>query len=199
MDMNVNMEKIVNLDPTSITKLIANFKNAYDLITDTSNSANFKVYLFPSKEDPNMDMSIFKTKFDDLTKTSFFKSKYPMIDYDIYLKGSGILASKDSYELIMPNVLGVPVIKYDNNSISLTLLLSDVAFVYGIALPINSKIPSNDQIFRELDADGNKVSSNRAKTVYNMNNELDPIVLHFENLKVYCLFVRKLKNNLFIL
>lgn len=182
--MDVNLERIVNLDPSSIIKLITNFKNAYDLVTDTSNSASFKVYLFPSKEDLNMDMSDFKTKFDDLTKTSFFKSKYSMIDYDIYLKGSGILASKDSYELIMPNVLGMPITKYDNNSISLTLLLSDIAFVYGIALPFNSKKPSNDQIFRGIDADGIKVSSYQTKAVYNMNSELDPIVLQFNDLKV---------------
>jgi hypothetical protein len=184
-EMDVNLEKIVNLEPQAIMKLITNFNNAYDLIKDISNSANFKVYIFPPSEDLNMDLSIFKRKFDDLTKTSFFKSKYPMLDYDIFLKGYGILADKDSYETIMPNFLGIPVTKFDSNSISLTLLLSDVGIVFGVALPINSKTPNNYQISQGVDAEGNKVSSSQSKAIYNINNDLDPIILTFNNLNVF--------------
>ena len=99
-----------------------------NLVTNSATLENFvneknqwsmNFYLYPPDTNPNQNMSIYINMLKDMTKISYFKSKYSFLLYQFFVKASGILASNNDPQTLMPIFISNIIIRTE-----ITLLVS---------------------------------------------------------------------------
>ena len=179
-DMDLN--KLKNLRPLVIFNIFSNFEKMTDLEQEfLSNS--LKIYIYPSSESLNYNLTLYSQKFEDFTIAAYFKSIFPQIDFDFFLKSSSIFGKANSIDSFLPILAGSPIISIDVNSIKITIELSDEALVFGIAVLFNATKPTSAQIAKGMNSDGVIGNNCTVRNAFDLNGELNPISLVFEKLK----------------
>ena len=183
--MAIDPTKMQNLDPSTVKSYMNNFQNLDDFINQETQT-EFRVFLYPQDSDPNFNLTIYVQLLNSESQIAFFRSKYKSyINFDIYVKSSGILGSAGDLESIMPKFIGKTVIRKDDGSILLGLELTDEAIVYGVAMPAeNCSSPYSNQVANGHDGnESNATAFVIQKTTFDSNYNLAPVTLKFTGLQ----------------
>lgn len=183
--MAIDPTKMQNLDPSTVKSYMNNFQNLDDFINQETQT-EYRVFLYPQDSDPNFNLTIYVQLLNSESQITFFRSKYKsFINFDIYIKSSGILGSAGDLESIMPKFIGKTVIRKDDGSILLGLELTDEAIVYGVAIPAeNCSIPYSNQVANGRDGnESNATAFVIQKTTFDSNYNLAPLTLKFTGLQ----------------
>ena len=179
--MNLNLDKITNLNFPLLNNLVANIVNLENIITEKALSS-INLYLYPPDSNPNFDLTMFSSMINDNAKISYFKAKYPFLSAQFYLKVSGIIAAEQDLQSIVPHFIGSPIVRTADGSVSLTFQLTSEGIVYGIIVKNSDlfKIPTAEEIAyglydklfekTELDSEGNFKSI--TLKYYNLENDV---------------------------
>lgn len=179
---DIDIEKFKNLRPDIITNLFLNYDKINDLEQEPLEKS-LKIYIYPSLESQDFNLTLYSEKFEDSVIIAYFKSIFPQIDFDFFLKSSSILGKTNSINSFLPILVGTPIISVDVNSIKITIELSDEAVVFGVAVLANATKPTSDQIAKGMNSDGVIGNNCTATNLFDQNGLLNPISLVFGKLK----------------
>lgn len=181
--MDVRTTKLHNLPPETISKLVATYSSLTDFVKETT-QVTMNFYLYAPSDDYNLNMTMYTSLLKGNTRMSYFKAKYSFLNYELYLKLAGPLGGQQSLQAVIPIILGRPLVRTADKTISLSVDLSNAGVIYGIiVLATNASSPSAVQLASKVDGNGKiPVGYYMAKNSLDSNYNFVPGTLVFQNL-----------------
>lgn len=182
-EMDVRTTKLHNLATDTISKLVGTYSSLVNFVKESS-QVNMNFYLYASSDNYNLNMTIYTSLLKGNTRMSYFKAKYSFLNYELYLKVAGPLGGQQSLQNVIPIILGRPLVRTADKTITLSIDLSNEGVIYGIiVLAANASSPSAVQLASKVDGNGQTpVGFYMAKNSLDSNYNFVPGTLVFQNL-----------------
>lgn len=192
-EMGLNLNKISNLNISLLASLIINVASLESFLSQSS-QFSLKVFIYPPESLPLKDLTPFVQMINDQSKISFFTARYSFLNFQIYLKAYGTLASNQDIQTIMPMFLGNPIVRKDSHTLSLTVELNTEGNVYAMAIPSNNYTTPINGYQVAMGVDGNGIQADEwgfNGTILDSMGTFQPVTIKFSNLTndvEYCMF-----------
>jgi len=182
-EMGVSTTRLQNLDVSMISNMVSAYSSLQDFVQESTDYP-LQFYIYPPYNDPNYDLTSYTDLITGETNMAYFKSKYSFLNYNVYLKVAGTIREAGDIQSIVPIFVGIPLIRTDNEAVSLTLQLSNDATVFGIIVQTAyATSPNGTQVAFGVDGDGKTaLGTSVQSTLTDSEDNYLPVTLAFYNL-----------------
>ena len=180
-DLNVNLDQIVNIDPTKLINAIS-YLTQLQPLSQVQYTTNVNFYVLPSFPTPTNDLTLMAPLLDNLPKLAYFYADQgcPAM---LYLKQLGTIGGTQPLANVVPSFNKKGVIFKGLNYLILQAELNLPGMIYAVAVPTGSKKPLALQIINGQNANNVLAASNSTNyTSYDNFGNLLPVRLNLSGL-----------------